>query len=193
MRSRIDAIFFLLVAVLAFATPSFGQTFGQITGLVTDSSGGVLVGAAVTVTNPQTSFTRTENTNSSGLYTFPNLLPGLYDIKVAAQGFQGVFRKDVELQVEQVARLDFQLQVGAVAEAVEVTTGAPLLNTEDAAIGTVIENQRIVDLPLNGRNFLQLVGLSSNVSTGFGTGGQSSSRLGGDRALQQISISGNRR
>jgi hypothetical protein len=191
MRTRIDGICFFLV--LAFATPSFGQTFGQITGLVTDASGGVLVGAAVTVTNPQTSFTRTENTNGSGLYSFPNLLPGLYDVRVTAQGFQGVIRRGVELQVEQVARLDFQLQVGAVTEAVEVTTGAPLLNTEDASIGTVIENQRIVDLPLNGRNFLQLVGLSSNVSTGFGNGGQSSSRLGGDRSTQQISISGNRR
>jgi hypothetical protein len=193
MRTKFNGIFFFLVVALLVATPSFSQTFGQITGLVTDTSGGVLVGAAVTVTNPQTSFTRTETTNGSGLYSFPNLLPGLYDVRVATQGFQSVIRNGVELQVEQVARLDFQLQVGGVAEAVEVTGGAPLLNTEDATIGTVIENQRIVDLPLNGRNFLQLVGLSSNVSTGFGSGGQSSSRLGGDRSTQQISISGNRR
>jgi hypothetical protein len=95
--------------------------------------------------------------------------------------------------VQQTARLDFQLQVGAVTQAVEVTGGAPLLNTEDATIGTVIENQRIVDLPLNGRNFLQLVALSPNVSTSFASGGQSSSRQGGDRSTQQLSISGNRR
>src|ERR1700730_1090736 len=193
MRMRIEGILFPLVAALAFATPSFGQTFGQITGLITDSSGGVLVGAAVTVTNPQTSFNRTENTNGAGLYSFPSLLPGLYNVRVAMPGFQSVIRSGVELQVEQVARLDFQLQVGAVAETVEVTTGAPLLNTEDDTLGTVIETQRIVDLPLNGRNFLQLVALSSNVSTGFGNGGQSSARLGGDRSSQQISISGNRR
>src|SRR5437588_11712973 len=99
----------LLVAVtgLAFAAASFGQTFGQITGLVTDSSGGLLVGAAVTVTNPETSLTRTENTNGSGIYSFPNLLPGLYNIRVATTGFQTVIRSGVELQVEQVARLDF--------------------------------------------------------------------------------------
>src|SRR5689334_421740 len=109
MRKRINVICFLLGAALAFVTPAFSQTFGQITGLVTDSSGGVLVGAEVTVTNPQTSFTRTENTNDAGLYTFLNLLPGLYNIKVAAQGFQGVIRNNVELQVQQVARLDFQL------------------------------------------------------------------------------------
>jgi hypothetical protein len=192
MCRRLGGIFVLAVG-LGVALPSFGQTFGQITGLVTDSSGGVLVGAPVTVTNPQTSFTRTENTNNSGLYTFPNLLPGGYSVKVEMQGFQTSIRSGIELQVDQVARLDFQLQVGAVAQVVEVTTGAPLLNTEDASVGTVIENQRIVDLPLNGRNFLQLVALSPNVATGFGNGGQSSTRLGGDRATQQISISGNRR
>ena len=193
MGTRFHGVFFLLLGALVVATPSYGQTFGQITGLITDSSGGVMVGAAVTVINPQTNFTRTENTSGSGLYSFPNLLPGVYNVRVSAPGFQSVIRNGFELQVEQIARLDFQLQVGGVAEAVEVTTGAPLLNTEDAAVGTVIENQRIVDLPLNGRNFLQLVGLSSNVSTGFGNGGQSSSRLGGDRSTQQISISGNRR
>src|SRR5947208_14300403 len=102
----------LLSAVMSLATPLFAQTFGQITGLVTDSSGGVLVGAAVTVTNPQTSFTRTDNTNTSGIYSFPNLLPGLYSVKVSTAGFQSAIRSGIELQVEQVARLDFQLTVG---------------------------------------------------------------------------------
>ena len=192
MRRRLGGIL-VLAAGLGVALPSFGQTFGQITGLVTDSSGGVLVGAPVTVTNPQTSFTRTENTNSSGVYTFPNLLPGGYNVKVEMQGFQTSLRSGVELRVDQVARLDFQLQVGTVAQVVEVTTGAPLLNTEDASVGTVIENQRIVDLPLNGRNFLQLVALSPNVTAGFASAGQSGQRQGGDRSTQQISISGNRR
>ena len=99
----------------------------------------------------------------------------------------------MELQVEQVARIDFQLRVGAVTQTVEVSGGAPLLDTENAAVGTVIENQRIVELPLNGRNFLQLVALSPNVSASFANGGQSSARLGGDRSSQQLSISGNRR
>src|SRR5712691_8832528 len=193
MATRFDGVFFLLVIALALAPPSFGQTSGQITGLVTDPSSGVVVSATVTVTNPQTNFTRTESTNTAGVYNFPNLQPGVYNIKVEMQGFQSEIRNNVELQVQQVARLDFQLQVGAVTQAVEVTGGAPLLNTEDATIGTVIENQRIVDLPLNGRNFLQLVALSPNVSTAFANGGQSSSREGGDRSTQQLSISGNRR
>ena len=193
MGARFYGVFFLLAIALAVRTPVFGQTFGEITGLVTDASGGAVVGAAVTVTNPRTNFTRTEVTNNAGLYNFPSLLPGVYNTKVEMSGFQAEIRNDVELQVQQVARLDFQLQVGAVTQAVEVTGGAPLLNTEDATIGTVIENQRIVDLPLNGRNFLQLVALSPNVSTAFANGGQSSSRQGGDRSTQQLSISGNRR
>src|SRR5947209_18233048 len=103
MRTILGETLCVLAAGLAFAAPSNGQTFGQITGLVTDSSGGVVVGAAVTVTNPQTSQTRTDNTNSSGLYTFPNLLPGVYDVKVAAPGFQSVVRNGVEVQVQQEA------------------------------------------------------------------------------------------
>src|SRR5262249_9513115 len=160
---------------------------------ISDSSGAVLPGATVTVTNPQTNFTRQAQTNSVGNYVFPALLPGVYNIRVEAQGFQSEIRSGVELQVEQVARLDFQLKVGAVSESLEVSGGAPLLATEDATIGTVIENRRIVDLPLNGRNFLQLVALSPNVSANFNTGGGAPGRLGGDRAVQQISVSGGRK
>ncbi len=193
MHSSLGKISILLAAVFTIAKPSFGQTFGQITGLVTDASGGVLVGASVTVTNPQTAFTRTENTNDSGLYTFPNLLPGLFDIRVTAPGFQTSVRNGVELQVQQVARLDFQLKVGSVTEAVEVSGGAPLLTTENATVGTVIDNQRIVELPLNGRNFIQLVALSPNVNASFADGGAATSRQGGDRASQNFSVAGQRR
>ena len=139
-------------------TPAVGfcawpQTQGSITGLVTDRTGGLIIGAIVTLSNPQTGLTRQVATNSAGAYGFPALLPGLYNVKVEMQGFQAEIRNSIELQVEQVARIDFQLQVGAVGETVEVAAGAPLLNTEDAALGTVIENRRIVELPLNGRNY----------------------------------------
>ena len=110
------------------------------------------------------------------------------------QGFQGEIRNDIELQVQQVARIDFQLKVGSLTETVEVTGGAPLLATENAAVGTVIENRRIVDLPLNGRNFIQLVALSPNVNANFANnGGQASSRQGGDRSTQLFSVAGMRR
>src|SRR6266852_8929481 len=179
--------------LLGMALPSFPQTFGEITGSVADSTGGVAVGATVTVTNPQTNTTRSTVTNNTGSYNFPALLPGVYSVRAEMQGFQSEVHSGVELQVQQVARINFQLRVGSVAETVEVTGGAPLLSTENATVGTVIDNQRIVELPLNGRNFLQLVALSPNVNATFADGGAATSRQGGDRASQNFSVAGQRR
>src|SRR6266852_4605151 len=184
----------ILAGVTSLALPSFCQTFGEITGVVTDPSGAIVASATVTITNPQTNFTRQASTNNAGNYAFPALLPGVYNVRAEMQGFQAEVRNGVELQVQQVARIDFQLKVGSLAETVEVAGGAPLLATENAAVGTVIENRRIVDLPLNGRNFIQLVALSPNVSANFAnSGGQASSRQGGDRSTQLFSVAGMRR
>jgi len=121
------------------------------------------------------------------------LLPGVYNIRVEMQGFQAAIRNGGRTASAADGPAGLQTRVGAVSQAVEVTGGTPLLNTEDATVGTVIDNQRIVDLPLNGRNFLQFVALSPNVSAGFANGGQSTARLGGDRSTQQISVAGSRR
>jgi hypothetical protein len=193
-RARLGCVARLLILMISAALVVWAQTQGQITGVVTDPSGAVVAGATVTVTNPQTNFTRQVVTNTAGNYVFPSLQPGVYNVKAEMQGFQTEIRNGVELQVEQVARLDFQLRVGAIAETVEVTGGAPLLTTESATVGTVIDNQRIVDLPLNGRNFVQLIALSPNVSANFvSSGGQANSRQGGDRTTQEISVAGSRR
>ena len=188
----------ILLLVVLLAVSGFSQTVGNINGLVTDASGGVVVSASVTVTNPLTNFRRTATTNSAGNYSFPALQPGAYDVRVEAPGFRAEVRNGVELQVQQAARIDFQLNVGSLAETVEVSGGAPLLNTENASLGTVIDGQRIVDLPLNGRNFLALVAQSPNVTAGFSTNGgtstgAASTRLGGDRANQSFAVSGSRR
>lgn len=190
--------FFVLVLALALNLPSLGQTFGDITGVVTDGSGAVVVGATITITNPATNFTRQTVTNAAGNYNFPVLQPGAYNVRAENPGFQGEIRSGIQLQVQQTARIDFQLQVGVVAQAVEVSGAAALINTENATIGTVIENRRIVELPLNGRNFLALVGLSPNVSAGFNSfsstsGGGAQGRQGGDRANLNISVAGQRR
>jgi hypothetical protein len=190
MRATLLAIF---ICAARLAQPCLGQTFGEITGEVTDSSGGVIVGARVTITNPQTNFTRQTTTNNAGNYNFPALLPGVYNVRAQREGFQTEVRTGIELQVQQVARIDFQFKIGAVAETVEVAGGAPLLTTEDATVGTVIENRRIVDLPLNGRNFLQLVALTPNVNATFADGGAATSRQGGDRSSQNFSVAGMRR
>jgi Carboxypeptidase regulatory-like domain len=188
------------VFVLAGATmPLFGQTtFGEITGVVTDASGAVVSGATVTVTNPDTNLTRSTVTNASGNYNFPSLLPGMYNVKAEMSGFQTAVSTGIELQVQQTARVDFKLSVGEMTQTVEVAGAAPLVNTEDAAVGTVIGTQSIVDLPLNGRDFLQLVALSPNVTATFNVNGGSAngaatSRLGGQRANESFAVSGVRR
>ena len=99
--------------------------------------------------------------------------------------------RSLQLQVQQTARVDFTMELGQVSEQVDVSAAPTQLNTDDATVGTVIEQKRITDLPLNGRNFLQLVRLSPNVTAGFGTNNQSG-RMGGDRMNQQLSIAGAR-
>src|SRR4029079_17261589 len=94
---------------------------------------------------------------------------------------------------QQTIRLDFHMEIGTLNETAMVTAVAPMLNTEDTTIGTVIENRRIVELPLNGRNFLKMVELTPNVSASFSGSGSSGPRQGGDRSAQQLSIGGGRR
>lgn len=167
------------------------QNTGEITGTVADASGAVIVGAAVTITNTATSQTREVTTNQAGNYSVPYLVPGTYDLRVETSGFKSVSRRGVEIQVGAVARIDFAMEVGEVSQRVEVSGGAPLLTTENAAVGTVIENKRIVDLPLNGRNYLQLVALSPNVTTEGGAGGGGGLQ-GGQRSQSSFSIAGQR-
>jgi hypothetical protein len=168
------------------------QTLGTITGDVKDASGAIIPGATVTATNSSTNATREMQSNEAGAYTFAALPPGPYVVRVELQGFRTV-TQNVELHVEQTVRVNFTMEIGTLTETTQVTGIAPLITTENATVGTVIENRRIVELPLNGRNFLQLVGLSANVSTEFAGAGQAGDRQGGSRANQQISISGQRR
>lgn len=186
-------VLWVVASLLLAANLASAQTFGQVTGRVLDASGGVLPGASITATNPLTGVVVTEQANTAGVYVFPNLLPGTYNVKVELQGFQSAARNGVELQTQQTVRLDFSLAIGTIAETVEIVGSAPMINTEDTALGTVIDNRRIMDLPLNGRNFLQLVSLTPNVSASFANSGQSGARQGGDRSEQQLSIAGGRR
>lgn len=192
MRLRLNQMTRIAFLALGLAVTGHAQTLGGITGLVTDTSGAVIPGARVTVTNENTNATRTTATNEAGVYSVPSLSPGIYSARAEAEGFQSVVRAGVELQVQQIARLNFEMPVGQVTEVIEVTGGTPLLTTEDATIGSVIENRRIVELPLNGRNFLQLVALSPNVSYGFASNGTAEGRQGGQRSSQNISVSGQR-
>jgi hypothetical protein len=181
----------LLTAAL-LGLPLLGQTFGDISGEVRDSSGAVIAGARVSITNTGTGATRENVSNESGLYSFPSLAPGTYNLRAEKQGFKSASVASFQLQVQQSARIDLEMQVGQVSETIEVSASAAVLSTENATVGTVIENKRIVELPLNGRNYLQLVSLAPNVSFGFPNAGQAGSRQGGIRTDQSISIGGQR-
>ena len=183
---------FVGVTWLLLCAAGFAQTLGTITGEVKDSTGAVVPGATVTVVNKATNATRTTQSNAVGLFDFPALPPGNYTVTSELQGFKAASR-DLELQVQQTARVNFTLELGTVTETATVTGVSPLVETTNATIGTVIENRRIVELPLNGRNYLQLVALSPNVSAEFAGPGQAGDRQGGTRANQQLSISGQRR
>ncbi len=182
-----------LAVLLTFTLSLHAQTQGGITGVITDAGGAVVPGVNVTVTSAATGATRKATSNDSGVYSFPALQPGSYALRVEQTGFKSITQNDIQLQIQQTARIDLTLEVGNVAEVVEVQGGGgALMTTENATVGTVIENKRIVDLPLNGRNFLQLVATAPNVSFGFGSPGQAGARQGGSRASQNIAIAGQR-
>jgi len=182
----------LMVLSVGLSGSIWSQTLGSIVGEIKDPSGAVAPNVKVTAINTETNVSRETLTNTAGIYTFPALIPGNYTIKVEASGFQLMRRSNIELQVQQTASIDFVLAIGQNTQAVEVSGVAALLNTEDATVGTVIEERRIIELPLNGRNFFSLVALSPNVTYGFTPAQQASGRLGGTRSTLTMSLSGAR-
>jgi hypothetical protein len=179
--------------VLFTAEVIFSQVpTGEITGTVRDSSGAVIPDASVTLLNTSTNATRATKTNNVGIFDLPALTPGNYTLTIEMQGFSTQVRNNIDLQVAQVANFDTVLQAGAVTERVEVTGGAPVLETESTAVGTVIDNQRIVELPLNGRNYLSLTALTPGVSNSTPPPQTSAQRQGGLRGTFVVSANGQR-
>ncbi|MFN3323524.1 MAG: carboxypeptidase regulatory-like domain-containing protein [Bryobacteraceae bacterium] len=187
MRPLIPALVLCLSSVVWAQAPT-----GQITGTVSDPSGAVVSGAAVTAINAATNVRRETSTNESGIFNLPALPPGLYNLHVESAGFPRQVREGLELQVGQVARVDFSLQMGNVAETIQVSGAAPILQSETAELGTVIENRRIVDLPLNGRNYLQLASLAPGVTTNGPASSQGQQRMGGARNQFSMNVAGQR-
>ncbi len=181
----------VLVFALSGAT-LFSQGTSEIAGNVKDPSGSVIADASVTIVNPDTNLQRTLTSNANGLFNVPALPPGRYNIRVEMKGFSVQARNNVELQVGQVANLEFVMQVGNVAEVIEVTGGAPVLDTETTSVGTVIENKRIVELPLNGRNYLQLASLIPGATTNGPASSQGQQRMGGARNSFALNVAGQR-
>jgi hypothetical protein len=136
---------------------------GRISGTVTDQTGAAIPGAKVTVIDVQRNDARTLTTDSAGAYAAPNLIPGTYTVHVEFQGFKNADRRDILLEVAQDLRVDVPMQTGDQTETVTVTEEAAALNTSNAELGGTLSNQVINDLPLNGRNFENLLDLRPGV------------------------------
>jgi hypothetical protein len=134
---------------------------GTILGTVVDASGGAVPGAKITITNTGTQISKTLQTDSTGSYSVPTLIPGNYEVAAEKAGFQTSLRSGIVLQIDQKARVDLTLQVGAVTQTVEVTGQAPLVQTSSSEQSEVITSQQMTNLPMNVRNFSQLVALNT--------------------------------
>lgn len=186
IRSALVALLLLSLAAVAKA-----QQTGELTGTVTDPTGAVLAEVTVSATNTGTHQVRTATSNTTGTFSLPYLLPGIYEVRATATGFKVDLHTNVEIQVGGIVRLDPHMTLGAVSEQVEVSTGEALLTTESVALGSVVGTKQITNLPLNGRDYLSLVQLSPNVvSEAPATG--SASYQGGVRSAESISIAGQR-
>ena len=160
-----------LLSSLVLASPLFSQATTQsIEGLVTDSSGAVMSGAKVTIANRDTGVKQAQTTNDSGNYTFLQVPVGTYEVRCEVPGFRKEVVSNLRVETAAQVRRNFSMQVGEVTETVEVSAGAVTLNTENAVVGHVIENKRIIELPLNGRNIVQLAVLVAGVQFGSRTG-----------------------
>jgi hypothetical protein len=151
----------LLLLAALLAVPALSQTQnGEIKGIVTDDGGARIPKAAVTVTNQRTQIYRTVESSETGDYVITNVQPGLYRISVSKEGFQKGLSQDILVDVNQTVTLDVQLRVGTIAETVNVAAEGALLEAATAQLGTVMTEEKIVDLPLNARNFTELITLT---------------------------------
>jgi hypothetical protein len=176
----------LAALALVCASLVFGQqSSGTISGTVTDPQGAVVPGAEIAVRNTATNAVFSASTNESGFYTAPGLPVGEYEISAESEGFKKALRSGVTLQVNQNAQVNITLEVGAVAEVVEVRGDAALVDTAGATLGEVIERKRVADLPINGRSALALTLLNTGV---ISNAGPTNSGFG-DRGIQLSAIS----
>ncbi len=146
----------ILLVVMLISTSAYGQNNGAIIGVASDASGAMIPGVEVTATNQGTNQTRQVVTNEAGNYRIEALQVGVYTVSAELPGFRKMVKKDLKVDVDARLRVDFSLEVGAVSEVVEVTGTAPVVQTDTSQLGQVVEERKIVELPLNGRNFSAL-------------------------------------
>lgn len=159
----------VVATLMLFTGAGLAQTDqGAITGVVEDTSGALIPNAHITVTNVDTGLVLERRTNSGGVFVFSPLKIGNYTVTASASGFEKVSHPNLHLDIQQHLNVAFTLPPGSVTETVTVTTGAPLLQTQDAAVGQVISTRAINDTPLNGRNWVYIAQLTAGVAPPFG-------------------------
>ena len=168
--STISLGLFFAYLLLVTSVPAQSTYTAQLTGVVSDSSGGVIPGAKVTLTDEATNISMNTVTDSRGIYVFTGLRPTTYSIRAEAPNLASQERKGVVLGVNQQASLDFTLSPGSVAESVTVTEQLPLLDTGNATLGTDVTNDYIKELPLVNRSMFALVFMAAGVTETTGSG-----------------------
>ena len=174
-------VLILSISILAASAIAGAQVeSAKVVGTVRDSSGAIVTGAEVRVTEVETNVTHTIKTNANGEYVVTELKPGAYTVAVEYPGFKKVIEAPFKLDVNQVVRVDLTLLVGSIAEQVTVTAAEPMLESQTSSIGQVVEAERVHELPLNGRNFIQLAYLSPGVNKGPASTGSTGNVQQGD-------------
>lgn len=161
---RLAACFALSLLVLCSARPASAQSAGNISGFVKDASGAALPNATVTAVMAEQKTSRTAQTNGEGFYSFVGLLPGHYELSFGSKGFATQVRSGLQVTVSQDLRVDADLTIGSVQTKVDVGTAAPLVDTVSSTLSGLIDDRRVVDLPLNGRNIMGLAAILPGVS-----------------------------
>jgi Carboxypeptidase regulatory-like domain len=179
MTKRFLFVVVAFFAALCFSRPSYGQAIGSFSGTVTDKTGSAIVGASITVTNQATGVSRDTKTDETGHFIINYLPVGVYTIHVEFAGFQAAESKDNKLQVDEARELNFSLNPASVSSSVEVVADAVAVTTTNPTLGQVITSQEVAQLPLNGRDFVQLATLTPGTTqetnpTSFFNGGPSS-------------------
>ena len=175
----LGAALILILGVAPLAIAQQADT-ALIVGSVTDTTGAVIPGAAVTFSHIETGIESSTQTNETGSYRSAPLRIGNYIVLIESEGFKAYSGSGITLSIGDVRELNVALEVGAVTEVIEVEAAAPLLQTTESSAGTVIENRQIVDLPLNGRDYLQLAVISAGTVVSRGQG----ISIGGQRGTE---------
>jgi Carboxypeptidase regulatory-like domain/TonB-dependent Receptor Plug Domain len=195
MLKRYALLVAVICSVLSLSSLLYSQANGSLSGTVADKTGSVISGATVKITSQGTSVTREVKTDGSGHYQAPFLAVSIYTIRVESQGFQTTVQKDIRLQVNEQREIDFTLNPASVSSTVEVTATEVAVETTNPTLGQVITAEQVADLPLNGRDFVQLATLTPGVTqetnpNSFFTQGASSEVAA--RGIYSLSVGGSR-